>query len=366
MYFTLKDPRATLKAVVWAGNRRRLSLDLKNGLQVVAAGNISLYEPRGEYQLIVTDLRAAGLGDLYEAFEKLKKQLAAEGLFDPASKIPLPFLPRGVGIVTSPTGAVIQDIFRVIRRRFPNMPLFLVPVKVQGEGAAAEIARGIRRLDGDDRVDVIIVARGGGSLEDLWAFNEEITARAIFQAQKPVISAVGHETDTTIADFVADRRAPTPSVAGELVVPVKEDLVRDLLDRRSRLSRALRGNLQFQRKRLEKAGACRFLKHPHLMVSERRLRLANLARQGEVTFRDLFKVRRHRFDLLRARLEGLNPTALLQRGYVLGETGDGRVVTSATQIRSGDRLILRMHDGKALTTVDNVQLAEAPSRKGTL
>jgi len=354
IYFTLKDSKATLKAALWAGNRRRIRIDLKNGSKVWAFGNISVYEPRGEYQLIVSYIKPAGLGALYEAFEKLKAKLAKEGLFDSEKKIPLPFLPRGVGVVTSPKGAVIQDIYRVIRRRFPNMPIFLFPSKVQGEGAAEEIAQGIKVLDEDSRVDVIIIARGGGSLEDLWAFNEEALARAIFAAKKPVVSAVGHETDTTIADFVADRRAATPSVAGELVVPVKEELQEKIRGFETRLLRALRNEIGLAKKRLEKALACRFLKRPDLWISEKKLLVANKTRDLVFLFREFFKRFRHLLDINLAKLKSLNPEGILQRGFLMAQTPEGQVVSSVKALAPGQTLNLQFADGKATAGIERV------------
>ncbi|HNV70930.1 MAG TPA: exodeoxyribonuclease VII large subunit, partial [Candidatus Ozemobacteraceae bacterium] len=340
------------------------------------------------------------LGALFEAFEKLKARLQQEGLFDPARKVPLPYLPRGVGIVTSAKGAVVQDIFRVIRRRYPNMPLYLVPVKVQGDGAATEIVAGIRRLDTDPRVDVIIVGRGGGSLEDLWAFNEEPVARAIAAAVKPVISAVGHETDTTIADFVADRRAATPSQAGEFAVPVKDDLVRRIVEMYQRLKRNLEHRLEVARQRLARAQACRFLAKPELLIAERRNTIANLIRDVETWYKELVTRARHQYELLAGRLKSLsprqliserrndlmkliqslherykrnlvaarhafemrqgrlallNPRALLQRGYILAQDGEGRVVTSIQALACEQIVTLHLRDGRAETRVTRIE-----------
>jgi len=357
-YFTLKDSQAVIKAALWAGNRRRISCDFKNGDLVIVFGALSVYPPRGEYQIVVSDLRPSGTGALYEAFERLKKKLEAEGLFAPERKVSLPFIPKGVGIVTSPRGAVIQDVFRVIRRRFPNMPLYLVPVKVQGDGAAAEIAAGIERLNSEPRVDVIIVARGGGSLEDLWSFNEEIVARAISSSIKPVVSAVGHETDTTISDMVADRRAATPSVAGELVVPVKADLMK-LIDRqRLRLQRAAKMLLAIARERFRRAAACRFLLNPSLLVAERRLRVMNCSRELESLFKHFAARARNRFAILFARLHGLNPSLLLRRGYIMAADSEGRVVNSVDQVRVGQRLELQLVDGRVLVTANEIDKGE--------
>ncbi len=354
-YFTLKDDKAVLKACLWAGNRRYISTNFKNGDLVMVYGGISLYAPRGEYQIVVTDLRPAGIGALYEAYEKLKNKLQAEGLFAPERKMPLPFLPKGVGVVTSSTGAVIKDIFRVIRRRFRNMPIYLVPVKVQGDGAAKEIVTGIERLNADSRVDVIIVARGGGSLEDLWAFNEEPVARAISDSKKPVISAVGHETDTTIADLVADKRAATPSVAGELVVPVKEDLIELIKQKTQRLSRTIKSIFTIQKQRFEKCAQCRFLVKPSLMVAERRNDVMNLSRDLDINFKSFIDNTKHRFELLNARFIALDPKVLLKRGYIMAMDEKGKVVTSVKKLKKGLPLKLGFADGYAGVTVEEIE-----------
>lgn len=356
-YFTLKDDQAVIKAALWAGNRRRIATDFKNGDFVMVFGGLSVYPPRGEYQIVVSDMRPAGIGALYEAFEKLKKKLQSEGLFDAERKLSLPFIPRGIGIVTSPRGAVIQDIFRVIRRRFKNMPLFLVPVKVQGEGSAAEIVAGIERLNADPRVDVIIIARGGGSLEDLWAFNEEPVARAISASIKPIVSAVGHETDTTIADMVADRRAATPSVAGELVVPVKEELLDFISRQKKRLTRSMKTLISLQRQRYRRAATCRFLVKPALMVAERRIRVMNLSRDLESVFKRFADRAKHRFALLKARLASLNPKALLNRGYIMVTDTGGKVVNSLVTLHLQQSLQLHFADGKAGVTVTEIDKA---------
>lgn len=353
-YFTLKDDQAVIKAALWAGNRRRIATDFKNGDFVMVFGALSVYPPRGEYQIVVSDLRPAGIGALYEAFEKLKKKLQSEGLFDPERKIPLPFIPRGVGMVTSPRGAVVQDIFRVVRRRFKNMPLFLVPVKVQGEGAAAEIVAGIERLNHDPRVDVIIIARGGGSLEDLWAFNEEPVARAISASVKPIVSAVGHETDTTIADMVADRRAATPSVAGELVVPVKDELIEFISRQQKRLTRSVKSLLLLQRQRYRRSATCRFLVKPSLLVAERRIRVMNLSRELESIFKRFADRARHRFALLSSRLASLNPLALLKRGYIMVSDDQGRVMNSVASLQLHQGLNVHFADGRARVTVTEI------------
>ncbi len=354
-YFTLKDDQAVIKAALWAGNRRKITYDFKNGDFVMVFGSLSVYPPRGEYQIVVSDLRPAGIGALYEAFEKLKKKLQAEGLFDPERKLALPFIPRGVGVVTSPRGAVIQDIFRVIRRRFHNIPIYLVPAKVQGEGAAAEIVAGIERLNQDSRVDIIIVARGGGSLEDLWCFNEEAVARAISSSCKPVVSAVGHETDTTIADMVADRRAATPSVAGELVVPVKAELLEMIGRQARRLNRSIKGTLALARERYRSAASCRFLVKPSLIIVERRVRVMTLSREFESGFKQFVTRASHRYALISSRLNGLNPLTLLKRGYIMATDGEGRVVNSTAVLHQDQEVNLCFADGTAAARIVNVK-----------
>ena len=240
LYFTLKDETAQIRAVCFRNQARYLKFKPQDGLAVIARGRLSLYEARGEYQLYVEFLEPAGFGALQLAFEQLNQKFAAEGLFDAARKKPLPMLPRSIGVVTSPTGAVIRDILRILQRRYRNAGVLLYPARVQGEGAAQEIAEGIQYFNARPAVDVMIIARGGGSLEDLWAFNEEVVARAIAASKIPVISAVGHETDFTIADFVADLRAPTPSAAAELVVRQKEDLTAELENRTRHAAQLIR------------------------------------------------------------------------------------------------------------------------------
>ena len=250
-YLTLKDEHSQIRAVLFKMQRRYLRFDPKDGMLVLARGRISLYEPRGEYQLVIDYMEPKGIGALQIAFEQLKVRLAQEGLFDGSRKRPLPMLPRGLGIVTSPTGAVIRDMLQILRRRFANLHICVYPVRVQGDGAAEEVAQGIEVLNRYPGIDVIIVARGGGSLEDLWAFNEETVARAIYVSKVPVISAVGHEIDYTIADFVADVRAPTPSAAAELVIRNKSELHAELQSMAHRLERGMQHRLEALRARLE-------------------------------------------------------------------------------------------------------------------
>jgi exodeoxyribonuclease VII large subunit len=391
LYFTLKDETAQLRAVCFRNQARYLKFKPQDGISVIARGHLSVYEARGEYQLYVEYLEPAGLGALQLAFEQLKQKLAAEGLFDLARKRPLPVLPRAIGVVSSPTGAVIRDMLRILRRRFRNMNVVLYPVKVQGEGAAEEIVEGIEYFSRHPVVDVTIVARGGGSLEDLWAFNEEIVARAIAASKIPVISAVGHETDFTVADFVADLRAPTPSAAAELVVHRKQDFVTELEHRARQMSQIVRLRLTEARQRLTELRmhhvfqtiasrlAERAQRVDDCVVSlERSLRIRlNTARQEwlrasagvvrydfrrllglkraaleehlgrfDAVFRRFLTERRNRLSQVEAILKERSPGTVLQRGYSITRDAAGRIVRDAAQVAIGDDLSIRLARGE--------------------
>jgi exodeoxyribonuclease VII large subunit len=343
-YFSLKDEQAQIRAVMFRGSNSKLKFHPENGLHVLAYGRLSVYEPRGEYQIILDHLEPKGAGALQLAFEQLKKKLEAEGLFDEARKRPIPFLPSKIGIVTSPTGAVIRDMIHVLTRRFPDIGVLLDPVLVQGAAAAGEIASAVRRLGGRGDLDVLIVARGGGSMEDLWAFNEEVVARAIAECPIPVISAVGHETDFTIADFVADLRAPTPSAAAEVAVPVKEDLLEGLEGKRRRLRQAAVQRIETLRLHLRQWQA--FFRDPGRRLAELLLRLDHLRER-------LTGLAAHRIEVLGERLKGvqkhldsLNPLAILERGYaVVTPEGVSRPLRRAGEVRDGDRLKIRLYEG---------------------
>jgi exodeoxyribonuclease VII large subunit len=401
LYFTLKDETAQLRAVCFRNQARYLKFKPQDGISVIARGHLSVYEARGEYQLYVEYLEPAGLGALQLAFEQLKQKLAAEGLFDLARKRPLPVLPRAIGVVTSPTGAVIRDILRILRRRFRNMNVVLYPVKVQGEGAAEEIVEGVEYFSRRPVVDVTIVARGGGSLEDLWAFNEEIVARAIAASKIPVISAVGHETDFTIADFVADLRAPTPSAAAELVVHRKQDFVTELEHRARRMSQIVRLRLTEARQRLTELRmhhvfqtiasrlAERAQRVDDCVVSlERSLRIRlNTARQewlrasaGVVRYdfrrllglkraaleehlgrfdavvRRFLTERRNRLSQVEAILKERSPGTVLQRGYSITRDAAGRIVRDAAQVAIGDDLSIHLARGGLGATIKERKL----------
>ena len=310
LYFTLKDDKAQIRAVMFRLQNRLLKFVPKDGLQVVACGRVTVYEPRGDYQLVLDYLEPKGLGALQLAFEQLKEKLAAEGLFDPARKRPIPHLPQRIGVVTSPTGAAIRDILRIIDRRFANVHILLCPVRVQGQGAAQEIARAIQALNELPDLDVMIVGRGGGSLEDLWAFNEEIVARAIFSSRVPVISAVGHEVDFTIADFVADLRASTPSAAAELVVRNKIELAQNLRNLERALQQSFRGMLDLQQERF--GSLLERLADPRRRLSDQRIRLDDLSARLAYSLQQGLRRRQDRFRLHQGGLLLLNPAKRLE------------------------------------------------------
>jgi len=397
VYFSLKDSDATLDCVLFSREASRLKFSLEEGMAVRCRGRLTLYEARGKFQMSVASVEPTGAGALALAFEQLKQRLGAEGLFDEARKRPLPFLPRRIGVVTSASGAVIRDIVHVVQRRFP-IPILIAATPVQGEGAALGIAAGIRRLEAIADVDVIIVARGGGSLEDLWAFNEEPVARAIFACRVPVISAVGHETDFTIADFVADLRAPTPSAAAERAVPVLADLIEELSQLWRRGGRALAGSMRHARYELERAqaqlgdprrllderrqrldeqvergrrmvarrlGTARTdLKgielrlhraHPHRRISEQRNALAAMRHRLESALHPALVRRRHAIEGAHGKLEALSPVRVLERGFSLTQRADGRVITSAADVAPGEHITVRVHDGGIDATVDGTR-----------
>lgn len=328
MYFSLKDADSVLSAVMFRNVNKDIKFDMHDGLKVVCFGRISLYEKRGSHQIYVDRLEPKGIGALQLAFEQLKEKLRKEGLFDEERKKTIPFLPSRIGVVTSPTGAAIQDILNIIQRRFCNVEIILNPVKVQGDGAKEEIAEAIRLFNELANVDVMIVGRGGGSLEDLWAFNEEIVARAIAGSDIPVISAVGHEVDWTIADFVSDLRAPTPSAAAELAVPLKEDLLTSIDDAALRLKNAL-SNVSVQYEQ----------------------RLDDIL-EGLIQGEELFiKGKEDALFSIVGKLEALSPLNVLKRGYSITETEDGKIVKNESQVKTGETIVTRFSRGKVKSRV---------------
>ncbi|MFH0939803.1 MAG: exodeoxyribonuclease VII large subunit [Planctomycetota bacterium] len=356
-YFSLKDDTAQLSAVMWRGTVERLRFTPEDGKKVLACGRLTVYESRGQYQIVVDRLELLGVGDLAAAFEQLKKKLAAEGLFNAARKRPIPAIPRRIGIVTSPTGAAIHDLMKVIYARWPA-DILLCGARVQGAGAAAEIAQGIELLNGladADRPDVLIVGRGGGSLEDLWAFNEELVARAIFKSEIPVISAVGHEIDFTISDFVADMRAATPSHAGELVVPRLNDMLARLSDLRAALPQALLRRVEVARRRLEAIERSYALRHPDERIGMLRQRLDDIFSRLIPAGERRLSAARERLAACVSRLDSLSPLKVLDRGYsVTLRDHDGKIVKSTRDVAAGEQLLTRVKDGTIRSRVEKL------------
>ncbi len=357
MYFTLKDEAAELPAVMFKGLNQHLRFKLEGGLKVVACGQISVYERRGEYQLVIDKLEPRGLGALQLAFEQLKKKLQEEGLFDPAHRKSLPSLPLRIGVVTSPTGAAIRDIIKVIQRRFANVEILLNPVRVQGPGAAEEISQALDELNERGEVEVIIVGRGGGSLEDLWAFNEETVARAIYRSRIPVISAVGHEIDYTIADLVADLRAPTPSVAAELVVPTKEKLVNEIEALEERTKRALLNTLTLLKNRLVAVRESYAFRQPKETIRQYQQRIDDLVGNLTREMDHLLELGRERLATLAGRLESLSPLSVLSRGYSLSlKLPQRTVIREVATLKVGDEVETRVKEGSFLSRVEKILL----------
>ncbi len=345
-YFSLKDAGATIQCVMWKSVADSLPALPENGQQVLAHGHVSVYEQRGVYQLYVDFVRAAGLGDLHAQFEALKARLAAEGLFAEERKRPIPAWPRRIGIVTSPDGAALRDIVRVIRSRFPGVELILSPTMVQGAEAPAQIVAALEALLEHGDVDVILVARGGGSLEDLWAFNDEQVARAIAASPVPVVSGVGHETDFTIADFVADLRAPTPSAAAMAVVPDGEELRRRLGARRERLWQVMVAHLIKRRQALEAEARALRVHSPQGRVEALRQRVDDATRAIHQHVHNRVALARARVQGMAAQLEALSPLRVLERGYALVQRSDGMVISSVDEIEVGEHMWVRLRDGR--------------------
>ena len=355
-YFTLKDDKARVQCVMFRQNALSLDFSPKEGMKVVATGSASLFVRDGAYQLYVESMREAGAGDLYREFERRKKKLADEGLFDPALKRPLPAFPRAIGVVTAPGGAAFWDIVRVCQARNPHVGIVLSPCAVQGDGAAEDIARAIARLNARGGVDVLLVGRGGGSIEDLWAFNEEVVARAIRASAIPVISCVGHEIDFTIADFAADARAATPSNAAELAVPVYAELVRAVDALGERLASGLKARLALSRARLLALGASAALTMPGKLILEgRKNRLETLWQREQAAMQQRLNAAQRTLALAKRSLDALNPMSVLRRGFAVVEKADGALVTEAKSLREGEGIAVLLHDGRLRARVDAVE-----------
>jgi exodeoxyribonuclease VII large subunit len=362
MYFTLKDAQAQIRGVMFRGHNRLLRFQPTDGLAVLVCGAVTVYERRGDYQITAEFMEPKGVGALQLAFEQLKARLEAEGLFRDSRKRPLPLLPRKIGIVTSPTGAVIRDMLTIIGRRFPGLEVLIHPVAVQGAGAAGEIAAALRRLGSRGDLDVLIVARGGGSLEDLWAFNEEIVARALAASPIPVISAVGHETDVTIADFVADLRAPTPSAAAELVVAQRDELRLRVDELAVRGLSALQRVMTVRRSRVEMLGRHLLLLSPVAQLARQADRLQGLRRRLGAWWVLFRTVRSERLARAAATLESLSPLGILGRGYSICFALPGRrILKAAAEVHQGSTVAVRLHQGELQCVVQAVQSKEEPT-----
>jgi len=361
LYLTLKDSEAQVSAVLWRGVALRLRFDPHDGLEVIARGRLDVYPPRGNYQLIIEELQPKGLGALELAFRQRREKLLRLGYFDPQRKKPLPRHPRRVALVTSPTGAAVRDMLEILFRRWPAVEVWVCPVAVQGDGAADEIAAAIGLLNRLAGVDVMIVGRGGGSLEDLWAFNEEAVARAIYHSRIPVVSAVGHEVDLTIADLVADRRALTPSEAAEIVVPCRDELLQAVQAVDRQLRQLVAGRLRLARERLDDLAGRRAFQLPLGRVREREQLLDEAAqRLGRAKRHHLSRLR-DQLEALAARLQALSPLNVLARGYSLSRRhADQAVVRSPDQVRPGDLLVTHVQYGLIISRVQDSQPAAAP------
>ncbi|RCX16802.1 exodeoxyribonuclease VII large subunit [Anaerobacterium chartisolvens] len=357
MYFTLKDEKCLIKCVMFKSHASALKFEPENGGRVIIKGYVSVFERDGQYQLYVEEMQPDGIGNLHMAFEQLKKKLFEEGLFDEANKKRLPFLPRAVGIVTSSTGSVVRDIINISSRRFREIELKIFPVAVQGEQAAGQISGAIKKLNRLGCVDVIILARGGGSLEELWAFNEEVVARSIFNSVIPVVSAVGHETDYTISDFVADVRAPTPSAAAEIVIPERAVLKERIMLLEARLKNGASAKIQNERAQLERLRASSAFRQPYDRLYQERMRLDTLNRYMHKAMLSVMEKKRSDLSLLIGKLDALSPLSIMSRGYgVIRSLEDGEVVRSVKAVRENERLSVELFDGKIICRAEDIKI----------
>jgi len=351
-YFTLKDAEGALRCVMFRGDAISLRFRPQNGMQVIAAGRITVFPRDGQYQLYCTRLIPEGAGDLHLAFEQLKEKLLRQGLFDPGHKRPLPVFPERIGLITSPAGAVVRDMLRILQARYPLAQVKILPVRVQGEGAAEEIAAAIGWANRWQVADLLITGRGGGSMEDLWAFNEEVVAQAIYHSEIPVISAVGHEPDVTIADFVADVRAATPSNAAELAVPDQNELFAALMGSKIRMDQSIKRLVSQHRRELERMSRSRSLIEPWSFFRDRRLQLDYQSQRMVHAMQRALDREKRTVAKLAASLDAMSPLKVLGRGYSIAMDEQGRVVSSASMIQPGDALELRMEDGHVKCRVE--------------
>ncbi|MFB3166003.1 exodeoxyribonuclease VII large subunit [Neobacillus sp. 179-C4.2 HS] len=403
MYFTLKDEKARILAVMFSSQSRTMKFLPENGMKVVVKGDVSVYEPSGQYQMYIKEMQPDGIGELFLAYEQLRKRLETEGLFSIEQKTPIPSYPKTVGVITSPTGAAIRDIITTIKRRYPIANILVLPALVQGENAAASIARAIDKANKMNEIDVLIVGRGGGSIEELWAFNEEIVARAINKSAIPIISAVGHETDFTIADFVADMRAPTPTAAAELAVPHIDELMERLLQRKTRMLQSMNGKYRFEKQRLERAqksyafrypqrlyeqkleqvdklteslvrGAARLTdlkkskhetihnrlirNHPKVALRDAEVRFERSKKDIQRAMGQIFLKKQTEFERILATLQALSPLKIMERGFSLVYSEDNVLIKSVKQVKENEPLQIQLTDGSLLCNVQTIKESE--------
>lgn len=345
IYLSLKDSNSVISAVMFAGNARRLKFRLENGMKVICRGRISVYEPSGRYQLYIEDMQPDGVGALTLAFEQLKSDLEKKGLFDPAHKKPLPKFPKTIGVITSPTGAAVQDITNIIRRRFPSADIVLAPVLVQGESAPEQLVRAVNKFSESKIADVVIIGRGGGSAEDLWAFNDEQLAYAVYNCETPIISGVGHETDFTICDFVADVRASTPSAAAELAVPDRQELMSYYFKQKQYISAMLDRKIKTAQLRLENQQRRMSASSPKLKAEQLEKQLSAKSEKLKRFMNIYISDKENKLIAAKGKLDGLNPLNVLNRGYAIAEK-DEKIITSSKQLKDGDDFTVILSDGK--------------------
>jgi exodeoxyribonuclease VII large subunit len=352
-YFTLKDENAQIKCTLWRFRGERLQSEPADGISMMVWGNVTVYERGGQYQLDVVELVPVGLGKLEIAFQRLKERLLGEGLFDEEHKKPIPQFPESIGVVTSPTGAAVRDIIRIVLSRFPGTRIIVSPVRVQGEGAAEEIAGAVRELNRYKKIDVVIVGRGGGSLEDLWAFNEEVVARAIYDSEIPVISAVGHEIDFTISDFVADLRAPTPSAAAQMVVGERDVLLEQIRTNLRQLDSSLVSLIEHWKSRLKSAEESYGFRRPFDIITQRFQKTDELTRELENRAKNYLEIKSNAVSLLKEKVNALSPSSVLKRGYSIARKLPGlEVIKDAGILKEKDRIEVKMFKGRVESKVE--------------
>ena len=355
-YFSIKDETSVIRAVMFKGHAAKLRFEPENGMKIIAHGRIGAFVRDGSYQIYCDDIEPDGVGSLYIAYEQLKRKLESEGLFSAERKKPLPKIPSRIGVITSPTGAAVRDIINILGRRFPYAEMVLYPALVQGAEAAPSLIRGVRHFKQTKSVDVIIIGRGGGSIEDLWAFNDETLAREIASSPIPVISAVGHETDFTICDFAADRRAPTPSAAAELAVPDTRELMRRISNVTDRCEYLLNAIVAERKKYLDSVASRPVLSSPERYIEDRRMDVLRMEERIETLMGSLYKAKANSFSLLAAKLDVLSPLSVLTRGYSFVSDEGGKVIKSAHGASVGDRVNISFSDGEASCRVEEIKL----------